>query len=46
MSQRNFTTQNPLTFHRVDAGGNYFINGKCQNPKASTGESIGYNIPK
>jgi len=34
-------------YHRVDTAGNYFINGKCQNPKADLeGNEIGYNVPE
>lgn len=41
------TEQGGRDFHRVDTTGNYFINGKCQNPKADLeGNEIGYNIPK
>lgn len=33
-------------FHRVDTQGNYFINSKCVNPRATLeGNEIGYNIP-
>jgi hypothetical protein len=32
-------------WHRVDNRGNYFINGKCQNPKSDSNKAIGSNIP-
>ena len=33
-------------FHRIDKGGNHFINGKCVNPTCASGGNIGDTYPK